>query len=267
MIRQPAVSGQFYPAEPDQLRAQVDDLMHIVEPPQKARAIIVPHAGYIYSGRVAGEVFAATEIPPQVILIGPNHYGYGPAAAVSGAEAWETPLGNVPVAVDLRQQLLTAISSLKMDDSAHELEHSLEVMLPFLQRRQADLSIVPIALRHSGLENCLTLGAELAQVLKQNQQKVLLLASSDMNHFSPAGTTEKLDSLAIEAMISYDLAQLYQVVRDYDISMCGVLPVIVAMQAARELGACTCHLVSYAHSGQVNGDNSSVVGYAGLLID
>lgn len=266
MIRQPAVSGSFYPSLASTLSSQVDALLVSKEQPGKAKAIIVPHAGYIYSGEVAGEVFAATEIPDKVILIGPNHHGFGPAAAVSGADSWATPLGSVPVAGKLRQLLLKSISTLEMDDSAHEYEHSLEVMLPFLQRRQHEFSIVPIALGHLTLQSCLALGTALADVLKSYDDDVLLLASSDMNHFSSAEITEKLDSLAISAMTAYDPAQLYHVVREQNISMCGFLPVITVMQAAREMGASSCRIVSYSHSGRVNGDNSSVVGYAGLTI-
>lgn len=266
MIRQPAVSGSFYPSVPETLSTQVDTLLVSKSRPSKAKAIIVPHAGYIYSGAVAGEVFASTEVPSQVILLGPNHHGFGPAIAVSGADSWATPLGNVPIAEELRQQLLMSITGLKTDDSAHEHEHSLEVMLPFLKRRQTDLSIVPIALGRLGLESCLALGSALASVLNAYNQDVLLLASSDMNHFSSAEITEKLDSLAISAMTAYDPVQLYHVVREKNISMCGFLPVITVMQAAREMGASSCRVVSYSHSGHVNGDNSSVVGYAGLTI-
>jgi len=266
MIRKPAVSGSFYPSRLATLSAQVDALLVSKAQPQKAKAIIVPHAGYIYSGAVAGQVIASTDIPKTIVLLGPNHYGAGPAISVSGADSWATPMGHVPIEKELRQQLLRSISDLKTDNSAHEQEHSLEVMLPFLLKRQPELNIVPIALGPLGLEQCLALGSALARTLSDYEQDVLLLASSDMNHFSSAEITEKLDSLAIEAMTAYDPAQLYQVVRDNRISMCGVLPVIAVMQAAREMGASSCRIVSYSHSGQVNGDNSNVVGYAGLMI-
>jgi MEMO1 family protein len=266
MIRQPAVSGSFYPSLPATLSTLVDTLLVSKTQSRKAKAIIVPHAGYVYSGAVAGEVFASTDIPKQVLLLGPNHHGFGPAIAVSGVDSWATPLGHVPLDGELREQLLRSITDLKINDSAHEHEHSLEVMLPFLLRRQPDLSIVPVALGHLGLESCLALGSALATVLNDYEQDVLLLASSDMNHFSSAEITGKLDSLAIDAMEAYDPVQLYHVVREKNISMCGVLPVIVVMQAAREMGASSCRIVNYSHSGQVNGDNSSVVGYAGLTI-
>lgn len=139
-------------------------------------------------------------------------------------------------------------------------------MLPFLLRRRADISIVPIAVGLLDLDHCLAFGTGLAQGLKECCDDVLLLASSDMNHFSPAAMTTQLDNLAIKAMTDYDPSQLYRVVREKGISMCGVLPTIVVMQAARELGASICRLVHYSHSGRINGDNSRVVGYAGLTL-
>lgn len=266
MIRQPAVAGSFYPADLEELANQLDSLLHVGSEPNQVKGLIVPHAGYVYSGAVAGEVFSAAEIPQQVILIGPKHHGVGASIAVSGADAWATPLGNVPINSLLREKLVNNIPELSVDDQAHREEHSLEVMLPFLLRRQPELQIVPIAIGQLSLANCLQLGAEIGQIVKGWKEDVLLLASTDMNHFSSAETSEKLDSMAINAMTAYDPQHLYQVVRENRISMCGVLPTIVVMQAAQVLGAAECKLVRYAHSGQVNGDNRRVVGYAGLVL-
>ncbi len=267
MIRQPAVAGSFYPANPEELSIQLDSLLKVDSEAKKVKGIVVPHAGYVYSGAVAGEVFAAAEIPKQVILIGPKHYAAGDNIAVSGADAWATPLGSVPIAAALRDQLVDNIVVLTVDNQAHSEEHSLEVMLPFLLRRQPELQIVPIALGQLSLTDCLQLGAEIAQVVKNWQEDILLLASTDMNHFSSAEISEKLDFLAIDAMTAYDLQRLYRVVRENRISMCGVLPTIVVMKAAYDLGARECQLIRYAHSGQVNGDNNRVVGYAGLTLE
>lgn len=267
MIRQPVVAGSFYPANSEELSAQLDSLLPVGYESRKVKGLIVPHAGYIYSGAVAGEVFAATEIPKRVILIGPNHHGTGGNIAVSGADSWVTPLGEIPIATALRDRLVAEISSLSVDDQAHRYEHSLEVMLPFLLRRQPELQIVPIALGHLSLTDCLQLGSSLAEVLKNQEDEVLLLASTDMNHFSSAKISEKLDFMAINAMTAYDPQRLYKVVGENQISMCGVLPTVTVMQAAHDLGASECKLVRYSHSGQVNGDNSSVVGYAGLILE
>ncbi|MDX2494872.1 MAG: AmmeMemoRadiSam system protein B [Desulfuromusa sp.] len=267
MIRQPAVSGSFYPANPDELSAQIDSLLNNEHESIKVKGLIVPHAGYVYSGAIAGEVFSAADIPQQVILIGPKHHGVGANVAVSGADAWATPLGNVPIDTLLREKLVNNILELSVDDQVHREEHSLEVMLPFLLRRQPELQIVPIAIGQLSLTDCLQLGVEIGQIVKGWKEDVLLVASTDMNHFSSAETSEKLDSMAIDAMTAYDPQRLYQVVRDNRISMCGVLPTIVVMQAAHDLGASECRLIRYAHSGQVNGDNSRVVGYAGLTLE
>ena len=267
MTRQPAVAGSFYSANPVQLSSDVDSFLRGDHKPHQVKGIIVPHAGYVYSGVVAGEVFAGIKIPELVVLIGPKHQGLGHNVAVGGVDAWATPLGDVPLAVALRDQLMHDIPELVIDDQAHQYEHSLEVMLPFLLKRQSKLKIVPIVLGHLSFSGCLNLGTALAKTLKKRGEDVLLLASSDMNHFSSAADTEKLDALAIAAMTSFDLRQLYQVVTEKHISMCGVLPTITVMQAAYDLGARSCDLVRYSHSGMVNGDNSRVVGYAGLTIE
>jgi AmmeMemoRadiSam system protein B len=266
MNRQAAVAGQFYPADRDELTSQLDSLLLAREKPIKVTGLIVPHAGYIYSGAVAGEVFASVEILQQVILIGPNHHGRGENIAVSGVDSWVTPLGDIPVATTLRDRLVQQIDALSIDDRAHQDEHSLEVMLPFLFHRQPQLQIVPIVLGQLTLADCLELGHEIARVVQHAAGEVLLLASTDMNHFSTAEISEQLDFMAIDAMTAYDPQRLYRVVRDNQISMCGVLPTIVVMQAAYDLGARKCQLIRYAHSGQVNGDNRRVVGYAGLTL-
>ncbi len=266
MIRQPAVAGSFYPADRSQLSAQIDELLDLKNETRPVTGMIVPHAGYIYSGRIAGEVFAIADIPRQVILLGPNHHGVGEHVAASGADGWRTPLGTVAVAQRLREKLTAAIPKIKIDDLAHHHEHSLEVMVPFLQKRQPQVEIVPIALGQLSLDECLELGRDIAQVISGWDEEVLLLASTDMNHFAPAEESQQLDFMAITAMTRFDHRALYQVVGDNGISMCGVLPTVVVMEAAHDLGAVECQLVDYAHSGQVNGDNGRVVGYAGLIL-
>jgi len=266
MIRQPAVAGSFYPADVNQLNDVLAQLLPADAVPQSAKAIIVPHAGYVYSGTVAGELIASTKIPKTVVLLGPNHQGAGHDIAVSGVDRWATPLGDVPIAVSLREQLCHSIPELVVDDRAHQLEHSLEVMLPFLLKCQPELQIIPISLRSLSYQQASELGQGIAAVIQQQKEDILLLASSDMNHFLDAETTEKLDFMAISAMTRFDPDALYQTVRQNRISMCGVLPAVTVMHAAKQLGASHCKLVRYAHSGQVNGDNSRVVGYAGLAI-
>jgi len=266
MIRQPAVAGSFYAADQKGLNRELDQIVPVGIDTRPAKGIIVPHAGYIYSGAVAGEIIAATAIPQTVVLLGPNHHGRGAEIAVSAADGWSTPLGVVPVDVQLKKSMCDFIAELKVDEQAHQLEHSLEVMLPFLLRQRPDVRIVPIALRSLNYEQAAQFGSSLAEVLKQHGEDVLLLASSDMNHFLDADTTESLDFMAISAMTSFEPKELYQTVVRNRISMCGMLPAVVVMHATKVLGASECQLVRYAHSGQVNSDNSRVVGYASLSI-
>ncbi|MFO7577806.1 MAG: AmmeMemoRadiSam system protein B [Pelovirga sp.] len=268
MIRQPAVAGLFYPAGAAALSRQVAGFLAGDTSPVDATAVILPHAGYDYSGAVVGAVLGRIRVPRRVILLGPNHYGRGAAVAVTGATVWQTPAGAVPVAVDLLEHLRTEAPELVVDERAHQQEHSLEVLLPFLRHCQPQLQIVPIALNHQ-LEcaDCVNLGHAIARAVSSWDEPVLLVASSDMNHFLPARENTRLDALALDAMTAFDPQRLYQVVEDHHISMCGVLPVVTVMTAARDLGAQACDLVRYTHSGEQSGDNSRVVGYAGMMIN
>lgn len=267
MMRQPVVAGLFYPANAIELTRQLTSFVVETDLQQTAKAVVLPHAGYVYSGDVAGAVISRIRVPQQVILLGPNHHGRGEQMAVSAVDAWATPLGNVTVAADLRAHLLAGIPQLTLDDSAHQQEHSLEVLLPFLQHVQPQLEIVAIALKHLDLPQLCHLGTGIARALNNWNEPVLLVASSDMNHFLPAAENTRLDALAIDAMTSFDPERLCQVVAEQQISMCGVLAVVTVMAAAKVLGAQNCELVRYSHSGEKSGDNSRVVGYAGLLID
>lgn len=266
MIRQPVVAGLFYPASAAELTRQLSVLLPAAKNQKKTTAVVLPHAGYIYSGAIAGEVLRQICVPELVILLGPNHYGRGDRIAVSGAAAWSTPLGQVPIATDLRTLLLDRVPHLKVDEAPHQQEHSLEVLVPMLQYRQPQLRIVPIALSHLDFSEAAALGTALAQVIEAWSHPVLLVASSDLNHFLPAQQNAELDARAIAAMTNFDPQQLYRVVIENQISMCGVLPVVAVMQAAKNLGAQTCELIRYGHSGETSGDNSRVVGYAGLLM-
>lgn len=267
MIRQPAVAGQFYPARPEALRQQLQQFSSGVQSvPGKALAVISPHAGYIYSGRVAAETLAQVEIPELVIVLGPNHRGAGHPLAVSGAEYWLTPLGRVPLDLDLRTQLLAHCPETAIDDLAHLHEHSLEVQIPFLQLRQPALRILPICIGQAPLKDLQIFGRHLGELIISHDEPCLLLASSDMTHYESAGAARRKDMAAIDKILHLDAAGLYHLVRDQRISMCGVLPSVVMLEAVRLLGAKNAELTCYTHSGEVTGDDSEVVGYAGLVI-
>ena len=268
MIRPPAVAGRFYPDDPERLRAAVDSFLEDNNPQRKivARACLVPHAGYAYSGSVAGEVYRHLEIPSRVILIGPRHFPRGAALAILSDGAWQTPLGMAPIDHLLAEKIVQAFPLLQEDATAHGSEHSLEVQLPFLQRLAPSFAFVPIVIGPARWETLEALGHALADVIASEREPVLLIASSDMNHYESDAVTRVKDRKAIEQILALDPRKLYETVRDENISMCGYAAAVAVLVAARDLGASRAELVRYATSGDVNGDMEQVVGYAGMVI-
>jgi AmmeMemoRadiSam system protein B len=271
VVRPPAVSGRFYPADPTELRAVVATLLADARTKAAAvRAIIAPHAGYIYSGRTAAKVFARVTIPGIVIILAPNHTGI--CEARSGVSLWEsgafgTPLGEVPVDEGLAQALREASQGLvEVDHDAHRSEHAVEVELPFLQMLRPDVRIVPLVIAWDGWQPARQLGEMLARLVTRAGEPVLLLASSDLNHYEPAAVSEKKDAAALEAVRALDGEELLVRCKRERISMCGRGPAAVVLAAARALGATQAEVVDYRHSGWVSGDDGRVVGYAGVVI-
>jgi MEMO1 family protein len=269
-LRRPAVAGRFYPRNADDLRAEARGYLSqastIEEAPVRAVGCIAPHAGYMYSGHVAGAVFARIEIPRRCIVMCPNHTGMGRALAILSEGAWETPLGEVAIASELARSLKQRFPALEEDSAAHRAEHAAEVELPFLQLRQAELRFVPIALGTGQFEILEQLGKAIAEVVAAQSEPVLIIASSDMNHYEPDALTRVKDHRAIERILSLDPRGLYDVVTQQDISMCGFGPAVAMLTAARRLGAKSAELVKYATSGDVSGDRDMVVGYAGVVV-
>jgi AmmeMemoRadiSam system protein B len=271
MLRQPAVAGRFYPADPAVLRADVKS--YLSPPQERIRAIgcTVPHAGYIYSGQVAGAVFSRMEIPQRSIVLCPNHTGRGHPLAVMDKGEWQTPLGNVEIDSDLAGQLLDTFPALAEDSDAHRSEHAIEVELPFLQVLRPGAKFVPIAVgtaRPLLLEN---LGEAIANVIQDSgiqsgNDSILIIASSDMNHYEDDATTRVKDRKAIDKILALDPQGLYETVVNESISMCGFGPAVVMLTAAKKLGASKAELVQYATSADVSGDRDMVVGYAGIVV-
>ena len=268
MIRPPAVAGRFYPDDPERLRAAVDSYLvtGVEEKKIRARACLVPHAGYVYSGSVAGEVYRRLEIPERVILVGPWHYPRGAALAILSEGGWQTPLGTAPIDELLAEKIVRAFPLLREDAAAHSAEHSLEVQLPFLQRLAPLFAFVPIVIGPAKWEPLEALGHALASVIAAEREPVLLIASSDMNHYESDAVTRVKDRKAIEQLLALDPRKLFETVRDENISMCGYAAAVAVSIAARDLGATGAELVRYATSGEVNGDLQEVVGYAGMII-
>ena len=267
ILRHPAVAGRFYPGNPDDLRAEAGGyLSPASSTPVRALGCIAPHAGYMYSGHVAGAVFARVEVPSRCIVLCPNHTGIGRALAIMSEGAWETPLGEIPIDAELAGALKRNCPALREDSAAHRAEHAAEVELPFLLLRQPSLRFVPIALGTGQFEALEQLGQALADVIAAQSDPVLIVASSDMNHYESDVVTRVKDHRAIERILSLDPRGLFDVVTQQDISMCGFGPAVAMLTAARRLGAKSAELVKYATSGDISGDRDMVVGYAGVVV-
>lgn len=265
VIRTPAVADRFYPGDPATLSRDIQEMTPISSSPQKAYAVVSPHAGYMYSGAVAGETFARVHIPETVIILGPNHHGQGAPIALS-ITPWQMPMGTIPIDTSIAEALLTASHAITVDETAHRFEHSLEVQVPFLQTRQKNLSIVPLVISHISYPLCQEVGTALAKVIAASGKEVLIVASSDMTHYESRVAADKKDHYVLKKLSDMDPATLYRAVLDYQISMCGIMPVTIALVAAIALGATRTELVRYTDSGAVSGDTSQVVGYAGVII-
>ena len=266
MIRQPVVSGQFYPESPSQLKAMIGGMVDEKAVKKEVIGLIAPHAGYIYSGPVAGAAISRVKFKDTFIVMGPNHTGRGKALSIMTEGTWKTPLGEVEIDSELGKQILATSSHLEEDHVAHQYEHSIEVQLPFLQYFKKDIRIVPIILAYSSGDTYKEIGKELAGAIKDLNREVVIIASSDMTHYEPQESARRKDNKAIEAMLDLDEDELLKRVKELNISMCGYAPAVSLISAAKELGATAAELVKYQTSGDTTGDYSTVVGYAGIII-
>lgn len=266
MLRQPAVAGQFYSGERDRLRKDLSALITYSDEPEQAIGVVSPHAGYIYSGAVAGALFGAVRLPRTVVILGPNHHGVGARAALYPSGSWLTPLGTVAIEERFSTLFISHAPLLEMDAMAHLYEHSLEVQVPFLQIIRPDVAIVPVCIGFGRYAQCEELGKGLARAIAEYGEEVLIVASSDMTHYEPADTARQKDEMAINEILALNPAGLLEACRSHDITMCGVVPATVMLIAAKELGASLARLIRYANSGDVNGDHRQVVGYAALSV-
>ncbi len=267
MIRLPAVAGQFYPANPRELSSLIHRFLKEYGAPDKlkVKACIVPHAGYVYSGHVAAAIFSGIEIPKKILILGVRHQPVGERLAIVSHGQWKTPLGDVTIDRALGMRLRGACPELQEDELAHSREHSLEVEIPFLQVLEPDFQFVPIAFGTTDLKELTKIGHAIAEVIAGFYEDVLIVTSSDMNHYEDEATTRRKDRRAIEAMERLDTEGLYEMCRRERISMCGLGPAIVTLSAMKRLGAGGGELVKYATSGEVSGDYDAVVGYAGMI--
>lgn len=268
-IRKTAVAGTFYPKDPERLRDLVRDCLGPPAPSRgRAKAVVAPHAGYIYSGRFAGQAYARVEIPNRVIVLCPNHTGRGPRVSLWPEGAWETPFGEVPIDEALADRLLSEGEGMVTPDTAaHAQEHGIEVHLPFLLAINPGVRIVPIVVGPLTVESCQKMGAAVARAVGPEREPVLLVASTDMSHYVPATEAKAKDTLALAELERLDAEGLYRVASENDISMCGLMPTTSTLVAAKALGATRSRLVAYGHSGERTGDLKSVVAYASAILD
>jgi AmmeMemoRadiSam system protein B/AmmeMemoRadiSam system protein A len=266
MIRQPVVAGQFYPGSASQLRTMIEKMVDTEAEKEDIIGLVSPHAGYIYSGPVAGAVISRVKFKDTFIILGPNHTGRGKPLSIMSQGKWRTPFGDVEIDAELARHLLSTTRRLQEDEAVHAFEHSIEVQLPFLQYFRPDVRIVPITLSFASLDAYKEIGKEIARAIRDTGQETVILASSDMTHYEPHDTASRKDRQAIDAILRLDEDELFRRVEEQNISMCGVAPVASLIAAARELGATSAELVKYQTSGDTSGDYSSVVGYAGIII-
>jgi AmmeMemoRadiSam system protein B len=264
VLRLSAVAGRFYPNNPAELTSAVTEYVKRQPPLERVKACLVPHAGYIYSGSVAGAVFSRIALPKKIVILGVRHFPRGESIATISSGAWRTPLGDALIDETLASALLKECPLLREDRVAHSTEHSIEVQLPFLQVLSSGFTFVPIALGTVRYDDLVAVGEALGRVLAANPG-VLLLTTSDLNHYENDATTRVKDMKAIDQILAFNPRGLYDVCARENISMCGLGPTVAMLTALRALDAKQATLARYATSADVSGDTNSVVGYASFI--
>ncbi len=262
-VRKPIVSGSFYPGREDELAQVISSYTGDVSGAKEGFGGLAPHAGYAYSGATAGKLFSTLKLNDTVILIGPKHNYAGAEYAVWETGEWKTPLGSIAVDEDIAKEILSYDSPLVPDESAHLPEHSLEVIIPFIQTVNPGAKIVPIAVAPMNENARIKMAAAMVKPLSERGDCSIII-SSDMSHYVSAQAAERMDNLAIEQMLVMNPPGLITTVKENRISMCGVWPAALGITVMAELGASKGELVEYTNSGEVSGDLGHVVGYAAI---
>ncbi len=266
MKRIPAVAGSFYPANPSSLERFVREFSTQEEKPIKAIAAVSPHAGYIYSGSVAGKVYSSIKVPSTVIIIGPNHTGYGTKAGIISSGTFSMPGFDMEIDRKLAAAIMQNTDLISEDSDSHAHEHSLEVQLPFIHYHNPSAMIVPICVMGRGYDFISSIGNAIAKAINDSGKDVLIVASSDMTHYESDDIARKKDKMAIEKISEFDPPGLLRVTMEKNISMCGVIPAAIMLISAKQLGAKNAKLIDYKTSGEVTHDMDEVVGYAGIVL-
>ncbi|MBN2135267.1 MAG: AmmeMemoRadiSam system protein B [Acidobacteria bacterium] len=267
MIRKAAWGGKFYPGVNTTLTKMLQDLCPEGEAKTNAKAIVVPHAGYIYSGAVAGAVYSRVNLPSRFIILSPNHWEGMTRISTDTSSEWETTFGNVKIDTEIREKLLEKTNLVDENPRVHLKEHAIEVHLPFLQYLKGnDFTFLPISLIEPGYAALQELGTVLAEIIKESSDDIMIIASTDMSHYISAAEAEQMDMKAIKEILALNPEGLHDIVRKNGITMCGMPATVIALVASKILGAEKADLVKYTNSGEVSGDYDQVVGYAGVII-
>lgn len=266
MIREPVVSGQFYPQNASQLRKEIERFKVKESAKQAAYGIILPHAGYVYSGRVAVTTVSKVIPKKRIIILGPNHTGYGQDFGMYSDGSWKIPFADLPIDSKLAQRILESGADITADTLAHKFEHSIEVELPILYYFFGDFSFVPIVCGASSIAIYEKVAAQIFSAVKEDKEEILFVASSDMTHYEPDTTARRKDRAALEHIINLDAERLVKTVKKENISMCGIAPVAILLLIMKKIGANKANVSLYETSADSTGDASSVVGYAGVII-
>jgi len=264
MIRRPYLAGEWYPGDKGTTLEQLREYTQTDQPKKRCIGAILPHAGWQFSGRAAGLLLGQTEIPPTVVLVGPNHRGPFTPFALSSADSWRTPLGDVEVDKQLQAAIADNAPLIEYDDDAHAGENSIELIVPFLPFLRPDVRIVPILVAVHQYDHLEEFGLALARTIEGTD--TLIIASSDMTHFLNAAAARRQDALAIQKIEELDPVGLHRVVIDNDISMCGMPAAVIMLVAANQLGATSAEVVCYTNSGETTGDTANVVAYAAIRV-
>ena len=266
MIRRPVASGQFYSKSSTELRRDISKLVEGGVRTRKALGVVMPHAGYVYSGSVAGATISSIKLPKRFIILGPNHTGYGKTFSVMSEGVWTMPFGEAAIDSELAGKILDISDLAEEDPRAHTYEHSIEVEIPFLQYFSTDFKFVPIVISDTDIDSLKQFGLQLAEAIGKPHDDTLVIASSDFTHYEPHSIAVEKDKIAINAILDLDINGLAKSVKAHDITMCGLAPICAMLSCVKKMGAAHANLVKYQTSGESGGDLSSVVGYAGIVI-
>ena len=266
MIRNSIVDGQFYPSDATKISKVIKEFGPREGAQISAKGIILPHAGYPYSGKVAITTVAKVLPKKKLLMLGPNHTGLGASFGLWDRGAWKTPLGQIEIDQDLAKVILDAGNSIRPDYLCHQQEHSIEVELPIIQHFFKEFKFVPIACKISNIQTYKKVAEQIVEAVKGDKENLLMVASTDLTHYESDSVARKKDREAIEAIINLDEKDLLQKVDKFNITMCGVAPVVVLILCLKKLGAKKSQVALYQTSGDVCGDKESVVGYVGIII-